>query len=102
MSKITEQDFKDATKIPKKLNDFQKHFNKQRDRDYEMWYKNEISVRENILLHAWYVTKAIERLEEKKGISKRKIKLIKKIFDWAYTWEKEIKNKDMLGIEEHL
>lgn len=68
--------------------------------NFEVWYRNEISVNEFILLHAWYIMKAIERVEEIYG--KDKARQIKNDFREEYTWSNVIAKFSMLNIENHL
>ena len=63
---------------------------------------NEFSIEENVILHAYYILNAIERLEKLKSISESKIDNLKHEYRWAYTWKKTINITDMDDIENHL
>jgi len=78
------------------------YFSQEKDSDREAQYKNDFSVEENQILHAWYILDAIERLERIKNINKIKIEEIKQTFYWAYTWRTKINKTDMDKIENHL
>jgi len=65
-------------------------------------YLNEFSIEDNTMLHAYYVIKAVKRLEELRPNADSTINEIKHEFYWAFTWQKTIENKNIKQVEQHL